>query len=128
MDKISRKAVRQSISAQPSLFVQVVRIELNEEVIPEYMFDDKRKWRIDYVLPAHKIAIEVEGGVWTGGRHVTGAGFMKDMEKYNELAIAGFTLLRTVPSKLTSTAFIDQIRRLIAAKNNNQTVKIKNHG
>ena len=48
----------------------------------------------------YKIAIEIEGGVWAGGRHVHPTGFIKDMEKYNELSASGWLLLRTQPKKI----------------------------
>ena len=65
---------------------------------PEIRFYDKRKWRFDFVLRwntfKHGIALEVEGGTWSGGRHTTGAGFEKDCEKYNQAAILGWRVLR----------------------------------
>jgi hypothetical protein len=66
----------------------------------EFRFHPVRRWRFDYAWPAHKLALEVEGGVWTGGRHTRGAGFVKDMEKYNEAAAAGWRLIRCVPDDL----------------------------
>lgn len=66
-------------------------------VIAEYKFHPRRRWRFDYALPEHKIAIEVEGGVWTRGRHITPKGFLNDMEKYNTAASMGWIVLRITP-------------------------------
>lgn len=66
----------------------------------EFKFHDDRKWRIDYAYPDKKLAIEIEGGVWTKGRHTRGSGFIRDMEKYNALAEAGWRLLRYMPNKI----------------------------
>ncbi len=41
--------------------------------------------------------MEIEGGIWTGGRHVRPAGFKADCEKYNALAVQGYALLRILP-------------------------------
>lgn len=60
----------------------------------EYKFHPVRKWRLDFAWPAKLWACEVEGGHWTGGRHVRGAGFEKDAEKYAHAALQGFRLLR----------------------------------
>jgi hypothetical protein len=36
---------------------------------------------------------EVEGGVWTCGRHVRGRGYEGDCEKYSEAALRGWCVL-----------------------------------
>jgi hypothetical protein len=87
------------------------------EPIPEFLFakDIKRRWRIDYYfeLGEKKIALEVEGGIWTGGRHSRGKGMKADMEKYNEMAIRGITLIRTTPSDLLSHTTINNLKRAL---------------
>lgn len=67
---------------------------------PEYRFHKKRKWIIDYAYPFIKLGIEIEGGVFSGGRHVRGVGYRGDMEKYNALAEGSWTLLRYEPSRI----------------------------
>lgn len=65
-----------------------------DELKAEYKFHPTRQWRFDFAFPHHKIAIELEGGIWTGGRHTRGKGFESDCEKYNEAAKAGWLVLR----------------------------------
>jgi hypothetical protein len=60
----------------------------------EFIFHPTRKWRFDYAWPERMIAIEVEGGVFVGGRHSSGAGMTKDCEKYNYAALLGWKVLR----------------------------------
>lgn len=60
----------------------------------EYRFDAVRRWRIDFAWPAFKLAVEVEGLTYAGGRHQRIQGFERDEEKYNALQLAGWTLLR----------------------------------
>ena len=76
--------------------------EVGVEVVAEYRFHETRKWRFDYAVPSMRIALEVEGGVWTGGRHTSSAGFLRDMEKYNEAALNGWVVLRCTPKTLWS--------------------------
>ncbi len=61
--------------------------------IREYRFAPPRRWRFDYAWPAHRLALEVEGGTWSGGRHVRGKGYERDCEKYNAAALLGWKVL-----------------------------------
>jgi very-short-patch-repair endonuclease len=72
----------------------------------EYRFHPTRRWRFDYAFPLTMLAIEIDGGAFSGGRHTRGAGFVKDMEKLNEAAILGWRVLRFTP---------DQVKRGLAA-------------
>lgn len=66
----------------------------------EYYFHKPRKWRVDWAFVKAKLAIEQEGGVWSGGRHVHPVGFLKDIEKYNQLTLDGWALLRFTPQQI----------------------------
>lgn len=73
--------------------------QMLEQLLPagcvaEYRFHPTRKWRFDYAWPEYRIALEVEGAIWTGGRHTSGAGYSKDIEKYNAAVLCGWRLLR----------------------------------
>lgn len=70
--------------------------------IPEYQFCLERRWRIDYAWPniGYGIALEIEGGIYKGGRHISPKGFIKDMEKYNKMAEYGWILLRYEPNHI----------------------------
>lgn len=68
--------------------------------VPEYRFDESRRWRFDYAWPEHKIALEIEGGVFTRGRHTRPSGFLKDMEKYNRAAQLGYRVFRCTPNSI----------------------------
>jgi len=85
--------------------------------IPEYRFDENRKWRTDYFfeLEGRKVALEVEGGVWGYGRHNRAAGFIGDMEKYNTLATKGILLIRVTPKELNTMKTIRLIKKALVA-------------
>lgn len=82
----------------------------------EWKFEVKRRWRFDYAWPQQMIALEVEGGVWTGGRHTRGAGFLKDVEKYNRAAVLGWRLLRVTPDKLVSFGTFEMLREILGLR------------
>jgi hypothetical protein len=73
--------------------------------VKEYKFCNDRKWLIDYYLPELNLAIEVEGGIWTAGRHINPKGFLKDMEKYNAITLHNIKLLRIDTDRLNSAYF-----------------------
>ena len=75
-------------------FIQEIKRRFNTGVIEEYKFHPKRRWRIDFYLPEYGLAIELEGGIFTQGRHTRGSGFIGDIEKYNEITAAGLSLIR----------------------------------
>lgn len=85
------------------------------EPTPEYRFHPVRKWRIDYYFEANgrKVGLEVEGGVWTGGRHTRGKGFAGDMEKYNAAAGIGITIVRVVPRDLLKIETFNLIKKTL---------------
>lgn len=81
--------------------------------VKEYRFAPPRRWRFDYAWPVHRVALEVEGGIYTRGRHARGEGMRKDMEKYNAAALAGWTVLRVMPKQLMAAETFDMLRRAI---------------
>jgi very-short-patch-repair endonuclease len=64
------------------------------EPVAEYRFHTTRRWRFDYAWPQLRLALEVDGGAWVGGRHTRGAGYEKDCEKLNAALLAGWRVLR----------------------------------
>lgn len=62
--------------------------------IPEYKFMSERKFRFDYGHLKFKIAVEMEGGIYTGTGHVKIGKYLSDMEKYNLATLRGWMVLR----------------------------------
>jgi hypothetical protein len=81
-------------------------ILLHEAGIPppvtEYPFAGNRRWRFDYAWPYNgaRVALEVDGGVWTNGRHVRGRGFIEDQDKRNAATMLGWRVIHTTPDRL----------------------------
>lgn len=67
------------------------------ELVNELKFCDGRRWKFDFAVPTHMIAIELEG---LNGRHQSNAGFIKDCEKYNTATSMGWRVLRFTRSDL----------------------------
>lgn len=98
------------------LFTVYVKSELGAELVREYLFHPTRKWRFDYALPALRIAVECDGGVWTGGRHVSPQGYVKDMEKFNAAAELGWVVLKFTPQQLVTIGTIETLRNTISKR------------
>lgn len=92
-------------------------LQLNQErvcFIPEYRFDTTRRWRLDFYLTAVNVGVEIEGAVFTGGRHVTGRGFTADCEKYNAALLAGIPVARFTTSQVRRGEAIAWVREYVA--------------
>lgn len=72
------------------------------EPTPEFRFNPSRKWRADYCWPfaTPRVIVEIDGGVFTQGRHTRGKGFIADQQKTNSAQLLGFAVLRYTPDRL----------------------------
>ena len=97
--------------------------DLGLTVEEEYKFHPTRRWKLDWCIMEYKIAIEKEGAVWTGGRHTSPQGFVKDMEKYNTATSMGYSILRFTPNELKKEyeKCLSIIRETIKNKRQNAT-------
>lgn len=117
IDKTYGSAKKSRKRAKPSqitdIFTVICKTDLKVECVKEYKFHPKRRWRFDYAIPDHKIALEVEGGVWTGGRHIRAQGFLGDMEKYNTATLMGWRVFRTTPDDLLKMVTLIMVKQAI---------------
>jgi len=86
---------------------------VNYKLVKEYQFCKDRKFRFDFAILEEMLAIEIEGGLYTNGRHVRGSGYIKDMEKYNRAAIEGWTVLRYTPQQFRKFRYLIDVEKLI---------------
>ena len=61
---------------------------------------DLQDWRFDWAWPEHKIAVEVEGGVFVAGGHTRGAYYTDNCRKYNAAACRNWLVFRFTPGML----------------------------
>lgn len=81
----------------------------------QYCFAKPRRWKFDLAFPAKLLAVEVEGGTYSGGRHVRGKGFAADCEKYNRATELGWRVLRYTTEMVYESENIEQIVRMLEA-------------
>ena len=94
---------RPKVDHSAKLLAQLQQLGLRGWV-REHRFHDTRQWRVDLANVDAKLAVEIEGFGKRGtpGRHQRAKGFADDCEKYAELAIAGWRLIRCTGRQVKS--------------------------
>jgi very-short-patch-repair endonuclease len=80
----------------------------------EVVFHPERKWRFDFCYRAAMLAVEIEGGIYSGGRHTRPKGFAEDIAKYNAATLCGYRLIRLTPEMIASGGACDLIAAALA--------------
>lgn len=78
---------------EESLYFQLVDAGLDDGLVRELQAIKGRKFRVDFAWPDQMLAVEVQGGIWTRGRHIRPVGMVRDMEKFNLLTLDGWRVL-----------------------------------
>lgn len=79
----------------------------------EHMFHSERKWRFDFCWPDKKVALEVHGAIFAGGRHSGGVGQIGDMEKFNEAQLLGWKVLQIHTGQIFKAETYNLIKRAL---------------
>lgn len=119
----------------PTLVIRLWEAQGLPRALAEHQFHPERKWRFDFAWPATQrierqnesgetssiisyesggVAVEVQGGIWTKGRHTRGAALLKEWEKLNTAAALGWRVLFVAPGKETSTEFVTLLERALS--------------
>jgi len=83
----------------------------------EVRFHPTRRWRFDFAWPIERVAVEIEGGVWSRGGHTRGKVFIANCDKYNAAAVMGWKVLRYTTNHLRERPVqtIEEIKAALAA-------------
>jgi very-short-patch-repair endonuclease len=63
------------------------------DYVTQYRVDPIRRWRLDVAWPEAKVAVELHGGNWIGGRHSRPRGIREDATKQNAAIERGWVVL-----------------------------------
>jgi len=66
-----------------------------------------RRFIADFFWPREGLVVEIDGGVWNGGRHTRGAGFESDCEKQAIAVANGYRYLRFAGKHVKDGSAID---------------------
>jgi very-short-patch-repair endonuclease len=99
---------------EQELEFQLYAAHLDEGMVREFMFlKPRRRYRADFAWPELKLLVEVEGGVYSGGRHVRGKGFTEDLHRSNLAQLENYMILRFTGEQIKSGLALDLIERAI---------------
>lgn len=83
-------------------FAWQIRVSKLPTPVFQYRFLPPRRFRFDVAYPDRMLAVELNGAIWTQGRHTRGKGATSDAEKLSLAAIEGWRVLIAVPEHVRS--------------------------
>lgn len=108
------------VSEGEEMFALQVLVAHLPEPEREFRFHATRRWRADFAFPERMLLVEIEGGVFSFGRHSRGSGFEKDAEKYNAAALLGYRVLRFTTGMVKDGSAIETLRQVLANDTKNE--------
>ena len=90
-----------------------IRAARLEVPVCQLRFAPPRRFRFDLSWPERKLACEINGGVWTQGRHTRGAGAESDAEKLTLAVLAGWKVLVVTGKHVQSGQALGWIERAL---------------
>jgi hypothetical protein len=75
-----------------------------------------KRYRLDFAHLQSKVGVEIQGGVYNRGRHVTGSGYERDCKKYNLAYTSEWTIFLLTNSMAKDSAWLSLIASHIDAR------------
>lgn len=98
---------KQKRSKAEQAFIQYWTQQQFQELFPfveEYRYHPVRRWRLDFANLEYKLGIEVQGSGW--GHGGSAKSLASDIEKQQQLALLGWTLIPVAASAVTKNVEI----------------------
>lgn len=86
------------------------------QVEHEFCFAPPRRWRSDWRIVGTTLLVEFEGGLFKKRKagHSSVSGILRDVEKYNEAMLAGWTVIRITPKHVESGQALQWVEQAVA--------------
>jgi hypothetical protein len=96
---------------------QILAMKLGAGMVQQWMPFEDVGYAFDFAWPDRNpiILVEVQGGIWSGGAHVRPKGVLRDIDKHNRAAMAGYLLLYVTAESIsngTAVAMVEDIMGL----------------
>jgi hypothetical protein len=88
-------------------------------ILPELLstdFTPSGGWRFDATFPEKRIAIEIGGGTFVGGRHTRSVGFKANCEKINAAGLLGWRVFRFLPQQIRNGECYDTLAQALGVR------------
>ncbi|MBO1109929.1 hypothetical protein J2R62_17380 [Plesiomonas shigelloides] len=89
-------------------FAQLVGVP---KPVSEHVFQPMRKWRLDFAWTEYRLALELNGCVYSGGRNTRRDGDSEDREKMNKAAVLAWTVIESTEKQVRSGKLRDGLER-----------------
>ena len=83
----------------------------------QYAYVPGRKFRADFALPAFRLLVEVNGGIFNRKGHGSVTGVVDDMVRGNEASIAGWFVIRATPKMVEDGDALALVVRFVSSHN-----------
>ena len=87
-------------------FLKIISTNDLPEPEPEYSFTAERKWCFDFAWIDQRVAVELQGGIYSKGGHNSIRGLERDYEKLNYAQAYGWIVLQFSASFLRNEEYI----------------------
>ncbi len=111
--ELQRQVAREHRESLELHLLAQIRLAGLPEPEREARWHPARRWRFDMLWRDRMIAAEVEGGTWSGGRHVRGRGYAEDCTKYNEASLMGYRVLRFTRDAIEDGSAVNTLARAL---------------
>ena len=81
--------------------------------VTQHRFVPGRQYRFDRCWLDRRVAVEVQGGIWSGGRHARGSGIAAECVKLSIAAALGWRVLPVTRDMIESGQAVDLIRQAL---------------
>jgi hypothetical protein len=81
--------------------------------VGQHRFVPGRMYRFDRAWVDQRVAVEVQGGIWTGGRHARGSGIAAECVKLSIAAALGWRVLPVTVEMIESGQAVELIRQAL---------------
>lgn len=119
---------RRRSSDLAELMAAQLRLAGVRDFVRELVAVPGRRFRVDIALPAARIAVECQGGIYTGGRHVSPAGYTREAEKFCMLAIEGWRVMPVTAEQIRDGRALGWILQAVQASEKRETLPDRRHG